>query len=234
MPRSRRSHLQLNQRDFAILRSLAEARYLSTQAIEWLHWPGWWARWQAYHHRRAAGQRRSYRAAPATYHRLHKLIQAQLVEPVDRAFMLATEQRARDPTIYTLSTRGLHVLAAYDEHPLPMVAARDHPADDPCALLRQIEVGRIYAALRACAEAQGRQITHWRAAHTLTTHEAVDLSLASEGGRGQTKRVAIEPDATCRLIHRAAAQRVFVELVRGLPPETWQRRLLAYAAYAGS
>jgi hypothetical protein len=221
---SRRIHLR--RRDLALLRSLAEARYLSVQAIEWLHWPSWWQRWERCQQLRAAGAHACYRASDGVYDRLKKLREAELITLVNQRVVLATEFGTRSPIIYTIAQGGLRLLARCDALPLPVATASLSKQPDHITQLRQIEVGRIYAALRAIAEARGGKLTEWRAAHSLPLHPTVDVVVG-----GQSQRITIAPDATGQIQRLGGhLHRYFIEVVRGIAPRIWQATVLAYEA----
>lgn len=231
-----RNQIQLHRRDFAILRSLAEARYLSIQAIEWLHWPGWWARWQRVQESQAAGEQgphTRYRVGGAVYARLHQFVQAQLIAEVNRQISWDAEFQARPPLLYTLTDHGLRVLAGCDALPLPVATARLIRQPDTIQQHRQIEVGKIYAALRAKVELRGGRLMEWRAAHTLQPHAAIDVPDVQ--GRGTTQQIRIKPAATCQIQRlRREPRRYFIEQARGIDLDTWHIIVSGYDAYHAS
>src|SRR4051794_10023319 len=49
--RKKPQRLQITERDLAIFESLSTARFLTAQALEWLHFPDWEARYKAWQER---------------------------------------------------------------------------------------------------------------------------------------------------------------------------------------
>src|SRR5215212_9851534 len=97
--------LRITQRDIAMLHSLNTARFLTAQAIEWLHFPDWRARWEQ--HTRA----RRYYPAPRVYGRLRALEQKNLIARIVRPISVASIAAQRDDNAYTLREGGAEVLA---------------------------------------------------------------------------------------------------------------------------
>ena len=79
--------LRITERDIAILHSLSTARFLTAQAVEWLHFPDWRARWEQ--HATAPRQRR-YHPAPRVYGRLRQLEQQHLIQRIVRPISVAS------------------------------------------------------------------------------------------------------------------------------------------------
>ena len=72
---------QVTRRDLDMLASIVVARYLTAEALEWLHWPTWRDRWKA---AQAGGKAEEYRPAPHLYRRLSHLVDAGLLYKLRR------------------------------------------------------------------------------------------------------------------------------------------------------
>src|SRR5688572_1451547 len=100
-----RPRLRITERDIAMLHSLSTARFLTAQAIEWLHFPDWRARWEQ--HTRAC----RYYPAPRVYGRLRQLEQQNLIYRIVRPISVASVAAQRDDNAYALREPGAEVLA---------------------------------------------------------------------------------------------------------------------------
>ena len=67
----RQQRIQITYRDLAMFESLSTARFLTPQALEWLHFPEWEARYKAW---QAKGKKDEvYEVTGRLYHRLKRM-----------------------------------------------------------------------------------------------------------------------------------------------------------------
>jgi hypothetical protein len=225
----------LTPRDFALLRSLEAARYLTAPAIEWLHWPSWQERWQRWA-AQPAEDRPAYRPSTRLYARLHQLEAQQLLYQIRRPITIATTHFRRDHDAYALSEHGAHALAEYGGHVFDTIA---YSKPRPCSvwtLAHHVDVGRVYAALRAKIEATpGLQFVDWRGETALAqAYDRINVRATNVDGSTTTRTLPVQPDGTFRLLHAGGEERCFVEIDRGRPVATWRDKIRAYHAYMNS
>jgi hypothetical protein len=231
--------LVVTRRDLHMLHSLCEARYLTAQAIEWLHVPGWWKRWQAWQAAQSvdADHARPYTPSTNVYSRLRRLEAVELIRRVEPPITLAISTYRRDPFLYALTPRGAELLAEYggvDQARLCCAPQRRNGGER--GLAHSGDLGRVYAALRARIEAvPGWGFAEWQIDgqdNPVYDRSARERAAADAGAIRPA--LPIQPNATFRLIHPAGETRCFVELDLGRAVTTWRDKLVAYQAYASS
>jgi hypothetical protein len=229
----------LTPRDVEMLASINIARYITPQALEWLHFPTWRDRWAA---AQAAGTPEAYRPAPHLYRRLSHLVDHEIVYRLRRPIERSRDTFGRAPDIYMLAALGARLLA--ENHEGTFI--------EDCYYTRKRErsfqnvehgamIGQVYAAIRSRFEAvQGLELTDWQGEHlTAKDYDTVQACLRRSGGTFLWKKAGIQPDATC-VFHgfdkgERISGRVFIEVDRGTrPTQTWADKIAAYDAYMGS
>ena len=204
--------IALQDRDFAMLRSLATARMLTAEALEWLHYPTWRRRYRAVLERNGPATR--YRPASDLYHRLAALAAAGYVRTITRTSERARWAHQRLPGAYTLTEAGAELLVlrcGVERDTLWAAESRERSLKN---LEHAIAIGRCYAALRAAVEyVGGAELVGWRGDYWLDRPNAYDRIAIAR----RREPVPIQPDATCQLITAALAARyatdVFLLLV---------------------
>lgn len=228
--------LALTPRDYAILHSLSEARYLTIDAIEWLHFPQWRTRWEQWVGQQQTGSDRRYKACTQAYTRVQQLSEAGLVGHIIRPAMLAVNTYRREPDLFFLTEAGAHALADQTGVPLATLHFRA-PRERSYALLpHHAAVGRTYAALRCrIAEKPGLQFSGWRSEHDATRDfDRLEIVLPHmDGSRTHVER-GIQPDGTFFIEHPNGRSLFFVEVERDQPVAKWREKVWAYEAYHGS
>jgi hypothetical protein len=227
---STRPRLRITERDIAILHSLSTARFLTAQAIEWLHFPDWRARWEQ---QSAAGR---YYPAPRVYGRLRQLEQQNLIYRIVRPISVASIAAQRDDNAYALREGGAEVLAEARGCSLDDIWYEDVRERSIQNLTHSVLIGVLYAALRAKIETMvDVQLEEWYGDHLLSrqNYDAITVP-GTLNLRRADRKWPILPDATCVIRHAGGALRCFIELDRGRPIRTWQEKIIAYQAYVGS
>ncbi len=236
VPKLAHTQLVLTPRDLALLASVEEGRYLTTQALEWLHWPSWSARWQQWHAAQQDQPVKAYKPSSRLYDRLLRMEHHRLLHRIRRPVTVAATQVRRDHDAFALSDRGAHVLAEHAGRELHTVAYHAPRARSTLMLAHQVTVGTVYAALRAKIETTGGlAFADWRGeAQLAKAYDRIQVRVTHGDGSTTTKLLPIQPDGTFRLIHPTGEVRCFVEVDRGRPVTTWREKLWAYHAYTNS
>jgi hypothetical protein len=214
----------LQERDLAMLHSLAVARLLTAEALEWLHMPSWRVRYRAWAER-AEKQTPPYQPSSNLYRRLRGLCASRAIRRITRTVDSSQTTYYRLPDAFALTPAGVELLLTYNavDSGRPLVAPRGRAIQN---LDHALTIGRLYAALRAELEYRGHELTAWRGDHLLA-HGAYDR-LAVAGVR---EPLPVLPDATFVL----DGMRYFVEVDRGTRPlRSWGEKVQAYEAYRGS
>jgi hypothetical protein len=222
--------LRMTERDIAILHSLSTARFLTAQAIEWLHFPDWRARWEQ--HTRA----RRYYPAPRVYGRLRQLEQQHLIYRIVRPISIGSVAAQRDDNAYALREPGAVLLAEAHGCSLDDLWYEDLRERSIQNQAHSVLIGVLYAALRAKIESMvDVQLEDWCGDHILSQRKYDAITVAGmPNPRREDRKWPVLPDATCVIRHPGGALRCFIELDRGRPIRTWQEKIVAYQAYAGS
>jgi hypothetical protein len=221
---ARRSATLLQDRDLHMLRSLADARLLTAEALEWLHFALWRTRYRRCMEQQSAPDAACYRPSSNLYRRLRGLCDAQYIQRVTRVVAAARTMFYRVPDAYGLTAAGAELLAAhYGVDATASITPRKRAIQN---LDHAIAIGQLYAALRAELEYRGLRLTDWQGDYLLTRNAYDRIAIA-----GLRKPLPILPDATFVL----ADTRYFVEIDRGTRPlRSWADKVRAYAAYQQS
>jgi hypothetical protein len=102
--------IALMTRDLDIFWSLHEARYLTIEAIEWLHFPQWHKRHVQWQEAQTAGETKSYIATTQAYTRLRLLQGNGYVGRIVRPTMLAVDTYQWEPDLFFLTKKGATVM----------------------------------------------------------------------------------------------------------------------------
>lgn len=232
--------IRLQARDLDMLHSLGIARYLSVQALEWLHVPTWRARWQAHQQNGQSGNR-GYYPLPNLYRRLEGLRGGGYTVAVRRTVERATVVFSRLADVYALTEPGAELLAdqrpAVDLDSLVWEGQRVRALQN---LEHTVSIAMLYAALRAELE---HVFAGWSEPLTLAGWMD-DRRLAQTGPEGERRydqvsaegdELPVLPDATFTLTKGERQRRYFVEIDRGTRPiDSWREKVRAYRAYRQS
>ncbi len=232
---------QVTKRDLDMLASIVVARYLTAEALEWLHWPTWRDRWKA---AQAADKAEVYRPAPHLYRRLNHLVDAGLLYKLRRPIERSWDTFGRAPDVYMLSPDGVEMLAGY--HP-------DWTIDDIVYPTRKRErsyqniahgtaIGQAYAAIRAVLEANPiTALENWQGDYvTAKAYDRLVVRRIGHSGSMEQVTLPVQPDATFVLMGHGGTpkelrRRIFVEIDRGTrATRTWADKISAYDRYRGS
>lgn len=220
----------LTDRDLAMLLSVSEARYLTAEALEWLHFPTWWEQW-----RKAQAAGRKYQINARVYMRLRALEQAEAIRRIHRPVMLAVSEYKRDSDVFALSEQGAELLSEIrqlDIEDLHPVSARPRSY---LPLLHGVAVGRVYAALRTrIAAKSGLSFAGWRGEHeTAKAYDRLSVPIPHPNGI-KRELLAVQPDGVFWIEHEQGRQLFFVEVERRRALQKWKEKVYAFEAYQGS
>jgi hypothetical protein len=232
MKTHKRPRTHLTARDIDMLESLATGRFLTAQALEWLHFPDWRTRWE-----KMRTSQRHYYPAPRLYGRLRRLEAERLIHRIVRPVSLVASNHHRDENAYALARGGAEILAEARGISIDMVPYEELRERSVQNQTHSVLIGQFYAALRAKIEAMhGLTFEAWQGDHLLArnNYDRIAVKVRSEQGGTRIEQLPVLPDATCVLRHPGGAVRIFVELDRGRPIRTWKEKITAYQAYAGS
>jgi hypothetical protein len=225
--------LQITERDLAILHSLSVGRYLTVEALEWLHWPGWAARWQA---AQQAGL--PHKPARLIYSRLKRMRELGMIHRIVRMATTSIDQVQREHDVYCLAEQGALVLARMTGQAIEDVYWEVPRIRSFLTLTHSSAIGRFYAALRAKVETmQSIKLAGWTGDHVLARnrYDRIAVRLPNAYGGTKTERLPVLPDATFWIVPRMGDRVLFfVEVDRDRPLRSWREKIRAYEAYAGS
>lgn len=222
-------------RDLEMLFSLSQARYLTADALEWLHFPTWRTRWTAWNEKHTAGDPARYLPSAQLYSRLRSMEALRLIYRLKRPTMLAVTTFRREPDLFFLGERGATLLANHWGLELETLHYGT-PRERSYALLpHQAAVGRAYAALRSRIEEKpGLEFTDWRSEHDFQRdHDRINV-FVPQGEDGSYHEQGIQPDGAFFIGHEGGRALFFVEVERDQPIRKWKRKVWAYEAYHGS
>lgn len=229
----------ITQRDLDMLQSLGTAPFLTTEALEWLHFPHRRPYWEEWLQARqfAAPRPVHYLVTRQVYGRITLLERGGYLHRIVQPVAQTGTAGGRERDAFLLSEAGARLL----------MNERDTPADE-LVWFRQrkratqrtahaVEIGQVYAAFRAKIDHMpGVRMVDWKGEHhTLHQYDRVQVQRRTASGSLESVSVGIQPDATFELRHSGGSERVFVEVDRGTRAlETWRQKMLAYRAYMGS
>jgi hypothetical protein len=220
-------------RDSRILESIGMGRYMTAEALEWLHFPTWRDRWAAYV---AGGKQGYYKPCANLYTRLAYLQRQGLIHQVVRTVQNASTTFGRDANLYMLTSFGAEEVAAgygYDRQDLGATRLRPKSLH---TLSHAAAGARFYAAIRTKLEtAQSLRLAEWRGEHvTAREYDSVTIIPLSRE-KPELVKQAIQPDGVLMLAqgeHLDPHYLAFVEIDRGTRPiRTWLEKIQGYHAY---
>lgn len=237
LPRSR-MHLRVTERDIAMFDSLATARFLTPQALEWLHFPRWRERYATHQvqQQEAPTDTERYKPANRLYSRLKQLRDAGLVMQIVRPVSFAIDQFRRDADAYALTEHGARVLATTYGRDIAEVWWEARQVRSAHTLPHSVAIGVFYAAMRAKVEATpGLVLDQWCGDHLLArAYDRITVASNRANGSVVTESLPIQPDATFVIRSERGVVRCFVEIDRGRSIQSWKQKIAAYHAYTGS
>ncbi|HEU4327352.1 MAG TPA: replication-relaxation family protein [Roseiflexaceae bacterium] len=232
--RAPRRGVVLQNRDLAVLTALAEARFLTPAAVEWLFYP-WRERYKTYLEQRKTQPALAWFPAANVYRRLSAL--AGVVPPLLARMTRLSEQARAGPgrleAVYTLAEAGAELVAETQGREFNTLWYADGRRRSTRNLEHSVQIGVFYAALRAALEHSGLSLIGWQHDQQLAGRDAAHSGPSYDRVRvpGIQEPIAVLPDATCVL----DGQRVFVEIDRGLTNlKSWGEKLRGFEAYRGS
>ncbi len=224
----KRKGLVITERDIAIFESLSIARFLTAEAIEWLHYPGWKARYAA-----MQGNEHDYAVTGALYSRLKRLrgIKPSLLYRIIRPVALSYSRFSRDDDVYCLAPGGAHLLARAGKMAIEEIWTERLRTRSAQTLAHSALIGKFYAAIRARLEEAGYELHAWAGDHLISKdYDSVSLI----GKRNPSRKDGlwpVAPDAAFFVGQGEQARLFFVEIDRGRPIATWREKVKTYEAY---
>jgi hypothetical protein len=223
---ARHASFVLQERDLAMLHSLAEGHLLTAESLEWLHVATWRTRYRRCAEQVSDAGAWPYKLHSNLYRRLRGLCDRQYIRRITRAVDQARGDYYRLPDAYMLTRRGADLLAERWGIEPESIGAQPHRSRAIQNLDHAIAIGRLYAALRAELEYRGRQLAQWQGDHLLSRSAYDRIPVV-----GVREPLPILPDATFVL----DTVRYFVEIDRGTRPlRSWADKIRAYEAYQRS
>lgn len=231
----KRTQVSLTARDYAILQSLSQGRYLPIPCVEWLHFPQWRERYAVWQAEQAAGSERRYKACTQAYTRMQQLCAAGLVGHIVRPVAQAVNVYHREADLFFLTEAGALALTAHSGVPLSALHYREPRERSYLMLQHHATVGRAYAALRSRIEGKpGLSFSDWRSEHDFQRdHDRISV-YTPQGEDGGTEEQGIQPDGAFFIEHEGGRALFFVEVERDQPVMKWKQKVWAYEAYHGS
>lgn len=235
--------IRIQPRDYDTLYSLGVARFLTVQALEWLHYPTWRKNWTAFQGAQRQGTAtRSYYPQPNLYRRLEGLAGGKLVASIRRVQERATLTFNRLADVYALTEAGAELLAVergIDPDALSVEGTRPRSLTN---LEHSVSIALVYAALRAELEyffaekSQRLELVGWQGDHILARgYDRLQDTRVRRGDRMVQVKPPVLPDATFELVYGDRCRRYFVELDRATRPlDSWREKAEAYTAYRQS
>jgi hypothetical protein len=233
-PPSKAKVSRLSKRDVDILESISRCRYVTLSALEWMHVPSWWTRWERY-----AAQHGPHGFYPSShlYARLRFFIAEGWVFRIKRASQYGAEEFNPEPDLFGILEEGAHILAGFRRQPLESFFYDRKRPRSLFTINHTADIATFYAALQARVQRrEGLQLLDWQSEHlTARSYDRLAVRRTGVNGNMETVHLAVQPDATFVLKHAGGTERFFVEIDRGTRPlPTWVQKIQAYNAYMGS
>jgi hypothetical protein len=237
MPKTTKpARIALTPRDIEILWSLHQARYLTVELIEWLHFPQWRDRYRQWQQAKEAGATKRYMPVAQAYHCLRRLEQAKFVRRIVRPAMLAVDYYQREPDLFFLTEKGAEVVAAARGIEVEQLHYGEPRQRSYLMLQHHVAVGRVYAALRSKIESKpGLHFWEWRSEHHASKDfDRVTMRVPQADGTQRTEETGIQPDGAFFIEYEGGRTLFFVEVERDQPLKKWREKVYAYEAYHNS
>lgn len=227
------TRLVITPRDLQMLASLNAARFLTVEALEWLHFPTWCDRYAKWQVKAARGTTRHYMPSAQLYSRLRRMEAAKLVRRIYRPIALAVSVQKRDADLWLLAEHGADLLAAYGGIERDQIDAPALRLRSTYTLQHSAEVGRVYAALRSKIETKPAiAMSDWRSEHeTAKDFDRVQVWLPQADCSGRCDVRGIQPDGVFYIDHQRGRTLFFLEVERDQPLAKWREKIYAYEAY---
>ncbi|HEY0606144.1 MAG TPA: replication-relaxation family protein [Herpetosiphonaceae bacterium] len=222
--------LRITDRDLAILQSLADARYLTIEALEWLHFPHRRGAWEA-----AYQAQQLYKPTSLLYNRMKRMHEAKLVLRIQRPVALASSRFRREPDVYALAPDGATWLA--DATGIAASAMRADRLRERSfnTLAHGVGIGTFYAAMRTKVESMRVQFAEWQSDYALSkSYDRLTVRVTQANGAVKQQRMPVLPDGAFWIVHQDTRYLFFVEIDRGRHVSTWREKIMAYEAYVRS
>jgi hypothetical protein len=237
MPKTTKpARIALTPRDIQILWSLHEARYLSVEMIEWLHFSQWRDRYARWQQAQELGSTKRYMPVAQAYHCMRRLEHAELVRRIVRPVMLAVDSYQREPDLFFLTERGAEVLATTKGLDLDEILYGQPRQRSYLMLQNHVAVARVYAALRSRIDAKpGIAFTHWRSEHhAAKDFDRLTMRVPQPDGTHRPEETGIQPDGAFFIEYDGGRTLFFLEVERDQPIKKWKEKVYAYEAYSRS
>jgi hypothetical protein len=233
---SKPTRIALTPRDIQILWSLHEARYLTVELVEWLHFPQWRDRYVQWQQAQAAGSTKRYIPTTQAYTRLRLLQGNGYVRRIVRPAMLAVDYYQREPDLFFLTEQGAEVLAAAKGLGIDEILYSQPRQRSYLMLQHHVAVARVYAALRSRIDAKpGIAFTHWRSEHhAAKDFDRLTMRVPQPDGTHRTQETGIQPDGAFFIAYDGGRTLFFLEVERDQPLKKWKDKIYAYEAYKNS
>ena len=230
------SSLALTPRDIAIFQSLHDARYLTTEQIEWLHFPQWRDRYAQWEQAQANGSTKSYKPSTQAYDRLQRLATHKFLGRIIRPAMLAVDYYQREADLFFLTDKGAEVLVAARGLELSEIIYGQPRQRSYLMLQHHVAVARVYAALRSRIDAKPRiAFTYWRSEHhAAKDFDRITMRVPQPDGTHRTEETGIQPDGAFFIEYDGGRTLFFLEVERDQPLKKWKEKIYAYEAYSRS
>lgn len=227
--------LMVTERDLEMLTSLGVARYLTAQALEWLHFPKWEERYRAWQGR--GNPNEPYAVTGRLYERLKRMreVRPPLVHRIVRPVALAVDRFARQADSYVLAEAGADLVLEAGKLEAEACSYSTPRERSFQTLEHGTLIGTFYAAMRALlASVPGLSLEDWQGDHILAgQYDAVQV-FGHKNPRRRDGLWPVVPDAAFWIRHAKGRQLCFLELDRGRTVESWRAKLRAYHAYQAS
>lgn len=223
--------LRLTDRDLAILRSLAEARYLTIEALEWVHFPHRRTAWEA-----AYQAQQLYKPTSLLYNRMKRMHEAKLVLRIQRPVALASSRFRREPDVYALAPDGAAWVADATGMTVRAMRAERVRTRSFTTLTHAAAIGTFYAAMRTKVESMRLQFGDWQSDYVLSqgNYDRLTVRVTQANGAIKQTRMPVLPDGAFWIVDGDTRYLFFVEIDRGRHVSTWREKILAYEAYVRS
>jgi len=227
--------IYLQERDLDMLVSLSAGRYLTVEALEWLHYPDWRERYKTFLERRTGDPALVWRPTPNLYRRLRALRAdpEPLVLRLGRLGQHGSTMLHRLPDIYTLHARGAALLCRHRGYELSDLSYTDAGKRSLKNFEHGIAIGCFYAAFRAALAFSRQAWQDWQDDQQLAGRnpETGGVNYDRVHVAGVRDALPVLPDATCTL----AGARYFLEMDRGTTNlKSWGEKIRAYEGYRRS
>lgn len=222
--------LRITDRDLAILQSLATARYLTIEALEWLHFPHRRTAWEA-----AYQTQQPYKPTSLLYNRMKRMHEAKLVLRIQRPVALASSRFRREPDVYALAPDGADWLADATGITTTAIRAERLRSRSFNALAHSVGIGTFYAAMRTKVESMQLTLTDWQSDYALSKrYDRLTVRVTQANGAVKQQRMPVLPDGAFFIVNQDTRYLFFVEIDRGRHVSTWREKIMAYEAYVRS